>query len=75
MPRFIRSKTEPEIEREPEQQPLPSEDQRVEMLERVQAYAAPLTPDPDSPLSPRDQLVKGITRPGRQMPPRRRTRY
>jgi hypothetical protein len=76
MPRFIRSKTEPEFEREPEHDDLaPSDEDRVEMLERVQAYAAPLTPDPESPLTPREQLVNGITRPGRPAPPRRRARY
>jgi hypothetical protein len=71
MPRFIRANQQPEGEDES----FASDQEHAELVARVQAYAAPLTPDPDSPLSPREQLVKGVTRPGGPAQPRRRVRY
>jgi hypothetical protein len=70
MPRFIRA------DQSPEEEPGESlsDDERAEMLARVHAYSAPLKPDPDSPLSPHDQVLKGVTRATRATP-RRRARY
>jgi hypothetical protein len=71
MPRFIRSDQQPEDE----QDKVVSDEEHAEMLARVRAYAGAMTPDPESPLSPREQLVRGVTRPSRVPPPRRRRRY
>jgi hypothetical protein len=70
MPRFIRADQEPERDRDS----YASNDAHPELIARVKAYSAPLEPDPDSPLSPHDQVVKGVTRPSRAQP-RRRVRY
>ena len=71
MARFVRANQEPE----PEGETFASDGEHPELVARVQAYSAPLVPDPDSPLSPREQLEKGVTRPGRTVQPRRRMRY
>ena len=68
MPRFIRS----DHESQDDTDNFASDHEHRELVDRVNAYATPLTPDPDSPFSPREQLVKGITRPRRTVAQRRR---
>jgi hypothetical protein len=71
MPRFTRADQQPEDDRAPSL----SNEEHAEMLARVHAYSAPLEADPDSSLSPHDQVLKGVTRPRANATPRRRARY
>jgi hypothetical protein len=71
MPRFTRADQQPEAD----QDSFASDSEHPDLVARVRAYCAPLLPDPDSPLSPHDQLVNGVTRPSRIATPRRRPRY
>jgi hypothetical protein len=61
MPRFIRSDEDSEFERDP----VITDEEHRELVSRVQSYCRPLAPDPESPLSPRDQHLAGIVRPRR----------
>jgi hypothetical protein len=59
MPRFIRAKDDPEIERDP----FVTDEEHRELVMRVQAYCRALVPDPESALTVRDQHLVGIVRP------------
>jgi hypothetical protein len=61
MPRFIRTEGEPEIERDR----VAARGDHRELVARVQAYCVPLVPDPENPLSARDQHLGGMVRPRR----------
>jgi hypothetical protein len=61
MPRFIRETREPEGN----QDEYVADEQHPELVALVNAYATPLVPDPQSPLSAREQHLTGIVRPRR----------
>jgi hypothetical protein len=61
MPRFVRGQPEGEAD----DQGLASSAEHHELIELVNAYCEPLVPDPQSPLSAREQHLAGICRPRR----------
>jgi hypothetical protein len=61
MPRFVRGQPEGEAG----DHGLASSSEHRELIALVNSYCEPLVPDPESPLSVREQHLKGICRPRR----------
>jgi hypothetical protein len=59
MPRFNRAHQEPEVD----QDTYVTDEKHPELVGLIQAYSSPLVPNPDSPLSVREQHLVGIVRP------------